>query len=91
VRHPPGPEAKRTAAEPTSAWRHTRAPKDEDALKDEQIKKLKQKVGELVRDLDILKEASRTALLLRRRRTSEGGDAADLRASRVSSPGRRPQ
>jgi len=34
------------------------APKDEDALKDEQIKKLKQKVGELVLDLDILKEAS---------------------------------
>ena len=34
-------------------------PKDEDALKDEQIKKLKQKVGELVLDLDILKEASK--------------------------------
>src|SRR5215468_1483021 len=33
-------------------------PKDEDALKDEQIKKLKQKVGELVLDLDVLKEAT---------------------------------
>lgn len=32
-------------------------PKDEEALKDEQIKKLKQKVGDLVLDLDILKEA----------------------------------
>ena len=32
-------------------------PKDEEALKDEQIKKLKQKIGDLVLDLDILKEA----------------------------------
>ena len=32
-------------------------PKDEEALKDEQIKKLKQKVGELVLDMDILREA----------------------------------
>src|SRR5215468_7053311 len=32
-------------------------PKDEDALKDEQIKKLKQKVGELVLEVDILREA----------------------------------
>jgi len=32
-------------------------PKDEEALKDEQIKKLKQKIGELVLDNDILKEA----------------------------------
>lgn len=32
-------------------------PKDEEALKDEQIKKLKQKVGELVLDIDIIKEA----------------------------------
>ena len=35
-------------------------PKDEDALKDEQIKKLKQKVGELVLHLDVLKEASKS-------------------------------
>ncbi len=32
-------------------------PKDEDALKDEQIKKLKQKIGDLVLDNDILQEA----------------------------------
>ncbi|MEW6114212.1 MAG: hypothetical protein AB1664_18910, partial [Thermodesulfobacteriota bacterium] len=32
-------------------------PKDEEALREEQIKKLKQKVGELVLDLDICKEA----------------------------------
>ena len=32
-------------------------PKDEEALQEEQIKKLKQKVGELVLDLDIMKEA----------------------------------
>jgi transposase-like protein len=32
-------------------------PRDEDALKDEQIKRLKQKIGDLVLDLDILKEA----------------------------------
>ncbi len=32
-------------------------PKDEEALKDQQIKQLKQKVGELVMDIDILKEA----------------------------------
>ena len=32
-------------------------PKDEEALKDEQIKKLKQKVGELVLEQDVLKEA----------------------------------
>jgi transposase-like protein len=34
-------------------------PKDEEALKDEEIKKLKQKVGELVMDVDILKEATK--------------------------------
>jgi transposase-like protein len=32
-------------------------PKDEEALKDEQIKKLKQKIGDLVVDNDILREA----------------------------------
>lgn len=32
-------------------------PKDEEAMKDQQIKQLKQKVGELVLDNDILKEA----------------------------------
>ena len=32
-------------------------PKDEEALKDEQIKKLKQKIGDLVLDNDLLREA----------------------------------
>lgn len=32
-------------------------PKDEEALKDEQIKKLKRKIGDLVLDNDILREA----------------------------------
>ena len=36
-------------------------PKDDEALKDEQIKKLKQKVGELVIDIDILKEGLKIA------------------------------
>src|SRR5215831_12461819 len=31
-------------------------PKDEEGLKEEEIKRLKQKVGELVLDLDIIKE-----------------------------------
>lgn len=34
-------------------------PRDEEALKDEQIKRLKQKVGELVLDLDIIRTADR--------------------------------
>ena len=34
-------------------------PRDEDAQKDEQIRRLRQKVGELVLDLDILKEATK--------------------------------
>ena len=34
-----------------------RRPKDEDALKDEQIKKLKQKIGDLVVENDVLREA----------------------------------
>src|SRR5687768_17081950 len=36
-----------------------RRPCDDGALKDEQIKRLKQKVGELVLDLDILQEATK--------------------------------
>ncbi len=36
-------------------------PRDEDALKDEQIRRLKQKVGELVLDNDMLRDALRTA------------------------------
>ena len=34
-------------------------PKDDDALKDERIKKFERKIGELVLDLDILREASK--------------------------------
>jgi transposase-like protein len=34
-------------------------PKDEEALKDEQIRKLKQKVGELVLENDVLREATK--------------------------------
>lgn len=34
-------------------------PKGEEALKDEQIKKLERKVGQLVMDMEILKEASK--------------------------------
>jgi len=34
-------------------------PRDDEALKEEQIRRLKQKVGELVLDIDILKEATR--------------------------------
>jgi transposase-like protein len=37
-------------------------PLDEEALKDAQIKRLKQKVGELVMDMDILKEAAKPYL-----------------------------
>ena len=34
-------------------------PKDEEALKDEQIKKLERKVGQLVMDIDIMKAAQK--------------------------------
>jgi transposase-like protein len=40
-------------------------PKDEEALKEEQVKKLKQKIGELVLDNDILREALRPYPLAR--------------------------
>lgn len=45
-------------------------PKDDEALKDEQIKKLKQKIGELVLDNDILREALKPSPL--ERKTSDG-------------------
>ena len=35
-------------------------PKDEEALREEQVKKLQRKIGELVMDIDILKEANKT-------------------------------
>jgi hypothetical protein len=34
-------------------------PKDEEALREEQMKKLQRKIGELVMDIDILKEANK--------------------------------
>jgi transposase-like protein len=34
-------------------------PKDDEALREEQIKKLKQKIGDLVMDIDILREAAK--------------------------------
>src|SRR5660398_101577 len=40
-------------------------PRDEEAQKDEQIKKLKQKVGELVLEMDILHEAQKGRPLAR--------------------------
>ncbi len=40
-------------------------PKDEEALKDEQIKKLKQKIGDLVVDNDLLREALKSSPLAR--------------------------
>lgn len=46
-------------------------PKDEDAVKDEQIKELKQKIGDLVLDHDILREALKPYPL--DRKTSDAG------------------
>ena len=46
-------------------------PRDEDALRDEQIRRLKQKVGELVIEVDTLRDALRTA------RTNGEAEAAD--------------
>lgn len=45
-------------------------PKEEEALKEEQIKKLKQKIGDLVLDNDILREALKPYPL--DRKTSDG-------------------
>ena len=39
-------------------------PRNEEALKEEQIKKLKQKVGELIMDIDIIKEAAKPYLTM---------------------------
>jgi len=54
-------------------------PKDEEALKDEQIKRLQQKVGELVLDMDILRRPTRGALSTGRRQTSEGRATRETR------------
>ena len=42
-----------------------RRPKDEEALKDDQIKKLQQKIGELVVEHDVLREAMKPYSLAR--------------------------
>jgi transposase-like protein len=65
-------------------------PKDEDALKDEQIKKLKQKVGELVLDLDILKEASKDRPFAPKT-SDESGAARGVGASGLSGSRRGPE
>jgi transposase-like protein len=46
-------------------------PKDEEALKDERIKKLERKIGELVLDIDILREGVRPYLPLDRKTSDE--------------------
>jgi len=46
-------------------------PKDEEALKDERIKKLERKIGELVLDMDILREGVRPYLPLDRKTSDE--------------------
>jgi transposase-like protein len=43
-------------------------PLDDEALKDQEIKRLQRKVGELVMDMDILKEAARLGPSLRQTR-----------------------
>jgi hypothetical protein len=51
-------------------------PKDEEALEDEQIKKLKQKVGALVLESDVLKEAVKPWLPFDRGTSVNTTDAA---------------
>jgi transposase-like protein len=46
-------------------------PKDEEALKDERIKKLERKIGEMVLDMDILREGVRPYLPLDRKTPDE--------------------
>jgi transposase-like protein len=46
-------------------------PKDEEVLKDERIKKLERKIGELVLDMDILREGVRPYLPLDRKTSDE--------------------
>ncbi|OQW34054.1 MAG: hypothetical protein A4E19_18755 [Nitrospira sp. SG-bin1] len=53
-------------------------PKDEDAVKDEQIKKLKQKIGDLVLDKDILREALKPSPLDRKTSDAYRGTLPDV-------------
>ena len=46
-------------------------PKDEEVLKDERIKKLERKIGEMVLDMDILREGVRPYLPLDRKTSDE--------------------
>jgi transposase-like protein len=59
-------------------------PKDEEVLKDEQIKKLKQKIGDLVVDKDILREALKPYPLDRKISDAEGSRAGGLRTPELS-------
>ena len=61
-------------------------PKDEDAVKDEQIKKLKQKIGDLVLDNDIVREALKPYPLDRRHPTRERHSAGCLGAAELPGP-----
>ncbi len=58
-------------------------PKDEDAVKHEQIKKLKQKIGDLVLDNDILREALKPYPLTGRHPTREERAAGCLRTAEL--------
>lgn len=46
-------------------------PRDDEALREEEFKRLKQKVGELVMDNDILKEAVKRSVPLAQRTSEE--------------------
>lgn len=63
-------------------------PKDEEALREEQIKKLERKVGQLVMDLDIAKEALKLHPFDPGRPTSNGRPACERAAVGLSGPGR---
>jgi transposase-like protein len=59
-------------------------PKDEEAVKEEQIKKLKQKIGDLVLDNDILREALKPYPWTGRHPTRESGAAGRLGTTELS-------
>ena len=46
-------------------------PKEDEAPREEEVNRLKRKVGELAMDLDILREAARLRPITPRRRTSD--------------------
>ena len=63
-------------------------PKDEEALKDEQIKQLKQKIGELVLDNDLLREALKPSLWPAGRPTTEARRVGRLGTTGLSGAAR---